>query len=220
LSERQQRPESKNSNFIEGMRDIQGQYMMLADLYEKQRVYGQELAEIVKVLQHEADETIQLSADVFGNSTTAAYLVADAVIVMFDIHRRMTSKPLYSLPADVIVAVVQQCTSELGRMISAKRQAESVKVESLERVLRELNKAQATFRQTAATESRPPVESAPAAAPQPQPAPASILVKEATRVEQTRQRAPEARERVRVPEDAFAFRGTFGDKQEIAEVTG
>jgi len=156
MAEELERPEAKTSNLIEGLLDIQRQYLALANLYEKQNLYTQRLAELIKALLHEADATIPITPQTIGDKVTAAYLVSDAVVVMVDVSRRMTSRPLQSFPPNVIVAVIEESTKELGRLISEKRRAETEKVDSLERVFTELSRAQATSQQAMGVGPRPP----------------------------------------------------------------
>jgi hypothetical protein len=110
--------EGGSSGFVEDLRSIQGQYMMLADLHEKQKVYGQKLSEIVKALQEEADAPIPIRPELLGDQCTAAYLVSEAVVVMFDVQRNMTTKPLHQFQANVIVSIIEESTGQLGRLIT------------------------------------------------------------------------------------------------------
>jgi hypothetical protein len=160
---------------------LQGRYSSLVELYEKQRSYGQKVSELLSALQQEVDAIIQIPARVVGEPYTAAYLASDAVIVMFDVTRDMTSKPLRSFPAPKIVAIVQACTPELKRLISEKEKSENVNLRSLERVARELEEAQAMFTQIKMGE--PPTE--PERVPEPRETVTPEVVKPAPAVEAT-----------------------------------
>jgi len=201
MSSGQQDKENGSGGFADSLREIQGEYMMLGELYEKQRSYGQRLTELMKTMQFEVDTVIPIRPEALGRPCRAAYLVSEGVVVVFDTSGAMTSKPLYTLPSDAIISIIQECTPELQRLLSEKRRAESNKVKSMERVLKELKKAQATFKQTKRDESAieeeeeeatPPVEQRPE--------------KETTEV------APPPRN----SRDSFAFSGRFGEKQEAA----
>jgi len=141
MAERTTKPEKGVAGYLDELREIQDQYRELSDLHEKQKVYAEQLSEIVRALQREADATIPLRPSILGDQWSAAYLVSDAVVVMFDLHREMTSKPLSKFPPSVVVAVIEECASELGRQLTKKREAESEKVETLEKVLREISRA-------------------------------------------------------------------------------
>lgn len=163
--------------YVDELRDLQNQYRELSDLHEKQKVYAEQLSEIVRALQREADVTIPLSPDVLSQDCSAAYLVSDAVVVMFDIHREMTSKSLSRFPPHVVVSVIEECASELGRQLSKKREAESEKVETLEKVLREISKAHGPYR-TGLGQSQPELERVPPTQTDRSPIPTPIPVTE------------------------------------------
>jgi len=204
-----------SGKFVDSLREIQGEYIMLTDLYEKERNYAQKLSEMMRALQFEVDSTIQIRPEILGESYRAAYLVSEAVIVAFGKDGGMVSRPLYRLSPNVIVSVIEECAPELRRLISDKRLSETSRVRSLERVLKELKKAQATFKQTrrddlensdddskADEKDRSSDEdSAPDNKPQ-QKEPQEV-------VPQPRQSSKEG----------FAFKGSFGDKREIPGIS-
>jgi hypothetical protein len=206
LSQGQQK-ENGTNGFADSLRDIQGEYMMLGELYEKQKGYGQRLTEIMKTMQGEVDTVIPIRAEVLGRPARAAYLVAEGVVVVFDMNGIMTSKPLYTLPSEVIISVIQECTPELQRLLAEKRRIESNRVKSMERVLKELKKAQATFKQTkrdeVAVEDEEEEGEAPPVEPKSQREPVEAAV------------APTP---PRPTRDSFAFNGRFGEKTDIATV--
>lgn len=157
MAERVTKPD-KGSGYIDELRAIQSQYRELSDLHEKQKIYAEQLSEIVRALQREADATIPLRPNILSEQCSAAYLVSDAVVVMFDIHREMTSKPLSKFPPSVVVSVIEECASELGRQLRKKRESENEKVETLEKVLREISKAQSPYRRQREEEAQPDME--------------------------------------------------------------
>ena len=181
--------------------------MMLGELYEKQKSYGQRLSELMKTMQFEVDTVIPIRPEALGKPCRAAYLVSEGVVVVFDSNGGMTSKPLYTLPSDAIIAIIQECTPELQRLLSEKRRNESNKVKSMERVLKELKKAQATFKQTkrddAVVEEEEEEEATPAVEQRAQKESAEIAA------------PPQAR----TQRDSFAFRGSFGEKKDVAAVS-
>jgi hypothetical protein len=207
LAQEQKSAEAGNGNFVDSLREIQGEYIQLNDLYERQKVYGQKLSDMMKALQFEVDATIPIRAETMGNGVTAAYLVSEAVVVAFDKNRNMSSSPLYRLPANVLISVIEECTPELRRLISEKRRTESNKVRSMERVLKELKKAQATFKQAKreeleVTEGEPNEEATEAMEEE-----APLKVPDQTE-------AP-----LRGTKNTFVFKGTFGDKKEISGIS-
>ncbi len=141
----QGRSQGTSNDLANSLRDLQGDYVVLSELYGKQETYARELAEMMTILQGEVDEVIQIRPDAIGVQCTAAYLLSEGVLLTFDANRHMTSRPLHRLPPEAIVAVVEDCAPALRRLLQEKRQAESEKVRSLEKVFRELKKAEDTF---------------------------------------------------------------------------
>jgi hypothetical protein len=192
-------------NFTDSLRDIQGEYIMLTELYEKEKSYGQKLADMMKTLQYEVDSTIPIRPDAVGEQCKEAYLVSEAVVVLVDNNGNRISRPLYRLPAATIVSVIEECTPELRRLLFEKRRSESNKVRSLERVLKELKKAQATFKQTRRedTEEEDQKEE----------------VKETAEEKPLPKEQPEVVPQSRTSREGFAFKGSFGEKREVPGIS-
>ncbi len=206
MSSGQQDKDNGSAGFVDSLREIQGEYIMLGELYEKQKSYGQKLAEMMKTLQFEVDTVIKIRPEAMGQPCRAAYLVSEGVVVVFDTNGGLTSRPLYNLPSDTIISVIQECTPELQRLLSEKRKSESLKVRSMERVLKELKKAQATFKQTRREEAEveeeeEEEESAPPAEARPQKEQAEVVAQP------------------RDQRNSFTFRGNFGEKQSAGSVS-
>jgi len=207
MSSGSQDKESGSNGFADSLREIQGEYMMLGELYEKQKSYGQRLSDMMKTLQFEVDTVIPIRPEALGKPCRAAYLVSEGVVVVFDSNGGMTSKPLYTLESDSIISIIQECTPELQRLLSEKRRNESNKVKSMERVLKELKKAQATFKQTKRDEGAVEDEEEEEAAPP---------VEQRTQKESAELVAPPP---ARSQRDSFAFRGSFGEKKDVTAVS-
>jgi hypothetical protein len=199
---------TKDLGFVDNLREIQGEYIVLTELYEKEKSYGQKLSEMMRALQYEVDATIQIRPEALGEPLRAAYLVSEAVVVSFDMNGGMSSRPLYRFPPSMIISIIEECTPELRRLISAKRLEESNKVRSLERVLKELKKAQATLKQSPRdefdlTEEDSSKEAALSEEDEAESEPEEEKV--------TQQGGPQPH----APKDSFAFKGSFGGKREI-----
>jgi hypothetical protein len=204
----EQKAKEEPGSFVDSLREIQGEYIMLTDLYEKEKSYGQKLSEMMKTLQYEVDSTIPIRPEAIGEPCTEAYLVSEAVVVLVDGDGNRISRPLYRLPPSTIIAVIEECTPELRRLLFEKRKSESNKVRSLERVLKELKKAQATFRQTRKDELEAPEEEP----------------KEEARVKADEEKPlpkeqPEVAPVQRQSKEGFAFKGSFGEKRELSGIS-
>jgi len=202
MSSGQQDRDSSNGGFADSLREIQGEYMMLGELYEKQKSYGQRLSEMMKTMQFEVDTVIPIRPEALGRPCREAYLVAEGVVVVLEQNGAMSSKPLAILPSESIISIIQECTPELQRLLSDKRRNESNKVKSMERVLKELKKAQATFKQTKKDEDLTEDEE------EEEPAP---VVEQGSRKDNAEIVAPATSRNQR---DSFAFRGSFGEKKD------
>lgn len=123
------------------------QYDTFASIYERQKAEGLRVADMLKDLQSEADAIVKIPPTALGSRCTAAYLLSDAVVLTFDLCRNMVSTPLRRLPVDEIVAVADACVPELRRSISEKRVLETRKINSLGRVVRDLEATQVELNQ-------------------------------------------------------------------------
>jgi len=194
-----------SGNFTDSLRDIQGEYIMLTELYEKEKSYGQKLADMMKTLQYEVDSTIPIRPDAVGEQCKEAYLVSEAVVVLVDNNGNRISRPLYRLPAATIVSVIEECTPELRRLLFEKRRSESNKVRSLERVLKELKKAQATFKQSRREETEEEDQ--------------KEEMKETAEEKPQPKEQPEVVPQSRPSREGFAFKGSFGEKREVPGIS-
>jgi len=204
----EQKGKEEPGSFTDSLRDIQGEYIMLTELYEKEKNYGQKLSDMMKTLQEEVDSTIQISPDVIGEQCKEAYLVSESVVVLVDSSGNRISRPLSKLPAATIVSVIEECTPELRRLLFEKRKSESGKVRSLERVLKELKKAEATFRQTRREEEEEEEEEP------------KEEIREAAEEKKPAQKEPApVAPQQKASREGFAFKGSFGEKREIPGIS-
>ena len=203
----EQREKEETGSFADNLRDIQGEYSMLTELYEKEKSYGQKLTDMMKALQYEVDSTIPIRPQAIGDGCREAYLVSEAVVVLVDNNGNRISRPLYKLPAATIVSVIEECTPELRRLLFEKRKSEGNRVRSLERVLRELKKAQVTFKQS----RRDEVED--------QGDPKDETRDSAEKEKPLQKEQAEVTVRPRPSRDGFAFKGSFGDKREVPGIS-
>ena len=213
MTQETQEKEAGATGFVDSLREIQGEYIMLGELYEKQKSYGQKLSEMMKTLQFEVDTTIPIRPEALARPCRAAYLVSEGVVVVFDTNGGMSSKPLYTLPSEVIISIIQECTPELQRLLAEKRRSESSKVKSMERVLKELKKAEATFKQTKRDEIEIEEEEAEDEAPEP------VVKSRAEDVKPQREKAEVSPTPAQKGRDSFAFRGSFGEKHDVAAIS-
>jgi gas vesicle protein len=196
-----------SGNFVDSLREIQGEYIMLSELYEKEKSYGQKLSDMMKALQYEVDATIPIRPEAIGEPCREAYLVSEAVVVLVDASGNRISRPLYRLPASTIISVIEECTPELRRLLFEKRRAEGNKVRSLERVLKELKKAQATFKQAKRDELEGTED---------EPKETKERIEDEKPLQKEQQ---EVTTQLRTGKEGFAFKGSFGDKREMSDIS-
>jgi len=115
----------------------------LTSIYARQKSYAQRASELLKELQSTTDGVVQLPAGVLGSAYNAAYLTSDAVVVMFDKNRYMTSKPLRDFPSETIASVVAACTPRFRQSLLQKKVTEATKANSLLGAVKELEALQA-----------------------------------------------------------------------------
>src|SRR5690349_6720908 len=90
------RGDDNNFSFVDQLREIQGEYLMLSELYQKERSYGERLADTMRLLQYEVDATIPLNTDILMTSRPLkeAFLASESVVVMIDTQDNKLSRPL------------------------------------------------------------------------------------------------------------------------------
>jgi Sec-independent protein translocase protein TatA len=203
----EQKGKDEAGSFTDNLRDIQGEYIMLTELYEKEKNYGQKLADMMKTLQSEVDSTIPIRPEAIGDGCKEAYLVSEAVVVLVDSGGNRISRPLAKLSAGTIVSVIEECTPELRRLLFEKRRLESNKVRSLERVLRELKKAQTTFKMS----RRDDVDE--------QEEPRDEMKEREEEEKPPQKEQTEVAPQPRSSRDGFAFKGSFGEKREVPGIS-
>jgi len=195
--------------FVDQLREIQGEYLMLSELSQKEKSYGEKLAETMRLLQYEVDVTIPIDTDILSGSKSLkeAFLASESVVVMIDNQDNKLSRPLSGFPPEVILSIIQYCTPELKRLITEKRRNAFSKVNALEKVLKELKKAQATFKQTKKDSGEPgeAEEMVEEKEEDAEPSPAKVEVP-----------APISRSKSN-KDDTFAFRGSYLERKEAAD---
>ncbi len=198
-------------SFVDQLREIQGEYLMLSELYQKEKSYGERLADTMRLLQYEVDVTIPIDTKILMTSRPLreAFMASESVVVMIDENDNRLSRPLSSFPPEAILAIIQYCTPELKRLITEKRRNASDKVNSLEKVLKELKRAQATFKQTKKDSSEGADSDDLADSKESEIAPPERKVE----VEPP----PVARSKGGAKDEVFAFRGSYLERKEAAE---
>lgn len=151
--------ENKQADMVVSqLRDIQGEFAQLSELEETEANHARKLVDSLKLIQSSVDEVVPLSVGSLGDSyanAKDAYLASDCVVVVTRSDGSREAMPLSKLGSREILAVVQEVTPTLKKLVVEKRKAASDRVELLERILKELKKAGSSVRQ-----GKPQTESA------------------------------------------------------------
>jgi len=153
---------SSPETFTDWLSQIEGDYLHLTELYEKEREYGQRLAELVARVQHEMGFPIPLNPVVLSAAipgATEAHLGEGAVIFFVDSAGNRGQRPLTLMPLETIIFTVHESTFRLKELIAEKRRLMARRVRALERVNLELDKAQEVLRRSQ-PDSEPELENA------------------------------------------------------------
>lgn len=135
------------------LRDIQGELAQLSELGEMDRNYALKLVDQVKQIQTVVNSVVPLPKETLPDTEECfrakeAYLTVDAVVMLVDQNDKRTSIPLSRFEPNKILAVVTLVTPLLKRAIAEKRRATGERVETLERILREVKKASSSLKET------------------------------------------------------------------------
>ncbi len=143
---------------VSQLRDIQGEFAQLSELEETEANHARKLVDSLRLIQSAVNDVVPLSISSLGDgyaNAKDAYLAADCVVVITKPDGSRETRPLSELGSSEILAIVQDVTPLLKKLIMEKRKAASDRVELLERILKELKKAGSSLRQ-----GRPQTESA------------------------------------------------------------
>ncbi len=112
----------------------------VAEMAEERERDADRLSEIMKSLIGEADGAILLQQGIIDGECTAAYLVSNAVVLMFDVHRGMTSKPLRAFPIAKMLEIVESSLPEVKNLFTKKSAKQGELTLALHRVTLELDR--------------------------------------------------------------------------------
>lgn len=143
---------------VSQLRDIQGEFAQLSELEETEANHARKLVDSLRLIQSAVDDVVPLNISSLGDgyaNAKDAYLASDCVVVVTKSDGSRETMPLSKLGSREILAVVQEATPLLKKLIMEKRKAASDRVELLERILKEFKKAGSSLRQ-----GKPQTESA------------------------------------------------------------
>ena len=139
-----------DDSIVSQLTALQSEYAQLSELDEMERNYILKLVDSLKALQSGIDSAIPLHVAALGISRSKAkeaYLASDGVVIIHEEGGKPISVPLSRFPAKDVLAIVQDATPEIGRIVSERRREIGARVELLERVLKEMKKAGGMVRQ-------------------------------------------------------------------------
>lgn len=146
--------EGKNPDFsppqiVDDLKELHGEFTQLSELEQTERSYVENLVETLKFLLSEIDAAVPINPEVLRQiGIKNAYLVSDAVIFTIDEKDNITSHLLTKSPSNIILAVIQDCSPKLRKLITERKQLVSERVGLLERIMRELKKTKAVLKPT------------------------------------------------------------------------
>ncbi len=142
------------------LRDIQGEFAQLTELEEMEHSYAEKLIDSFRLMQTAVDLALPLNKAVLGEeyqNIAAAFLAAEAVVVIKSADGGSISLPLSRFKSREIMLILQEATPPLRKAISEKRRDVGERVELMEKILKELKKASSTMKQRK-QEIEPPEE--------------------------------------------------------------
>jgi hypothetical protein len=140
-----------DNDIVSQLTALQSEYAQLSELDEMERNYILKLVDSLKALQSGIDSAIPLhvaALGIFRSKAKEAFLASDGVVIIHEEDsKKPLSVPLSRFPAKDVLAIVQDATPEIGRIVSERRREIGARVELLERVLKEMKKAGGMVRQ-------------------------------------------------------------------------
>ncbi len=111
--------------------------------------YAQKLIDSFRLMQTAAEMALPLNKTLVEGrykDVEFAYLASEAVVVVKHTDGRSISVPLSKFKSGEILAILQEATPPLKKVIAEKRKEIGERVELMEKILKELKKASSTMK--------------------------------------------------------------------------
>lgn len=137
--------EASPDAFTEWLSSMHADYLQLSVLAEKEKDYAKKIADVLAMLQREADGLIPLDRRAFEGTAInvhSASLVPDAMLLLVDSAGNKSSMPLKELPPQTVLRIVRESILQIRRLMIEKRRILARRIHALERVAAELENIQ------------------------------------------------------------------------------
>ena len=151
---------SPGESIIADLKEVQGEYIQLAELEEMEHDYAEKLVQALKDVQGAVEEVIPIERAALGPAfryAKEAYLGCDASVIIMNNSGISSTMPLVKFKSSEILSIVQSVTPHLKKAISLKRKEVTQRVELLERIFKEMKKT-GTSAKRQAPDYQPPAE--------------------------------------------------------------
>jgi hypothetical protein len=139
-----QSQEKGQNPIVSDLTSLQVEYSQLSELEEMQHNYVVKLVETLKALQGGVGTLLLLRPETLGErrfGTKKVYLAANAVVLMEKEDGKSESASLSEFEPEEVLAIVEDSTPQLLKIVSERRKAVGARVDLLEKMLKELKKA-------------------------------------------------------------------------------
>ena len=143
--------EDSSGSIVDDLTSLQSEFAQLSELDELPGVVAFHLVESLKLLQSDVDMALPLKKECLGpahSDAKEAYLASDCVVVIVGGDDRKSSIPLTHFEPKYVLSIVKEATPALANIISERRKEVGSRVDTLERILKEVKKAGSMAKQT------------------------------------------------------------------------
>jgi len=151
-------PDDSKSSIVGVLTALQSEFAQLSELEEMEQTYIRKLIDSLKLLHSGVDVALPLHKEALGpaySNAKEAFLVSEGVVVITGEDDRTSSVPLSRFETKTVLAIVEDATPGLGKIISERRKEAGARVELLEKILKELKKAGNLMQQTSRAAPEP-----------------------------------------------------------------
>jgi hypothetical protein len=140
--EREDSPQ-RDADVTLSIKALEEEFLQISELSELEKSYSGEVISLLKAIIEPLNATFHVkpsSVSKTDSSINEVVLTPQGILCIMRNNGSMNSRPIESLPSEILVKVLMEVIPEVKRLLIERRQKVSTRVATLEKVLREFRK--------------------------------------------------------------------------------